>query len=58
MARDNWPMIRLLLSDINVTYTEVAAMDTDEIFMLNAALDMEMERAEKEQKKELQNKKL
>ena len=58
MARDNWPMIRLLLSDINVTYTEVAAMDTDEIFMLNAALDMEQERVERERQKEQQNKKL
>lgn len=44
-------MIRLLLSDINVTYTEVLAMDTDEIFMLNAALDMEQERAERKNKK-------
>ena len=51
MARNNWPMIRLLLSDINVTYTEVAAMDTDEIFMLNAALDMEQERLQREEEK-------
>jgi len=51
MARENWPMIRLLLSDINVTYTEVAAMDTDEIFMLNAALDMEQERLQREEEK-------
>jgi len=51
MARDNWPMIRLLLSDINVTYTEVKAMDTDEIFMLNAALDMEQERLQREEEK-------
>ena len=54
MARDNWPMIRLLLSDINVTYTEVAAMDTDEIFMLNAALDMEQERLQREEEKKKQ----
>lgn len=54
MARDNWEIIRLLLSDINVTYSEVMAMDVDEVMMLNAALDMEKERAEKER----QNKKL
>ena len=54
MARENWPMIRLLLSDINVTYTEVAAMDTDEIFMLNAALDMEQERLQREEEKKKQ----
>ena len=54
MARDNWPMIRLLLSDINVTYTEVKAMDTDEIFMLNAALDIEQERLQREEEKKKQ----
>ena len=48
MARDNWPWIRLLLSDINVTYTEVINMDVDTVYMLNAALDIVEEQHKKD----------
>lgn len=54
MARENWPLIRLLLSDINVTYDEAKRLDTDEVYMLNAALDI----AEEIEKNKRQNKKL
>jgi len=47
MARENWEWIRLLLSDLNVTYSEVVKMDTDEVLMLNEALDLAAEMEEK-----------
>ena len=47
MARENWPLIRLLLSDLSVTYEEVMKMDVDEVYMLNAALDIHQEMMEK-----------
>lgn len=46
-ARIHWDWIRLLLSDINVTYAEVIKMDPDEIYMLNAALDIAEEQRQK-----------
>lgn len=51
MARNNWAWIRLLLSDIGVTYQDAINMDTDEAYMLNAALDI----AEAELKKKKKN---
>ncbi|SFJ44292.1 hypothetical protein SAMN02799624_04541 [Paenibacillus sp. UNC496MF] len=35
-----WPAFRLLFSDMNVTYTEVMAMDWDELHTANAALKL------------------
>lgn len=46
-ARNHWAWIRLLLSDINVTYSEAIKMDSDEVYMLNAALDIADEQRKK-----------
>lgn len=50
MARANWAWIRLLLSDLSVTYEEVINMDIDEVYMLNAALDIQQENIKKQTK--------
>lgn len=51
LARKNWAWIRLLLSDINVTYSEVIKMNHDDVYMLNAALDIAKEQNEKQANK-------
>ena len=58
MARENWPLIRLLLSDLSVTYEEVMKMDVDEVYMLNAALDIHHEMMEKEKMKNVPKQRL
>lgn len=58
MARENWPLIRLLLSDLSVTYEEVMKMDVDEVYMLNAALDIHQEMMEKEKMKNVPKQRL
>lgn len=58
MARENWPLIRLLLSDLSVTYEEVMRMDVDEVYMLNAALDIHQEMMEKEKMKNVPKQRL
>lgn len=50
MARREWPWIRLLLSDLSVTYKEVREMDIDEVMMLNEAIDLHNEQIKKENK--------
>lgn len=47
MAKDNWIWIRLLLSDISVSFSDLEKIDTDTAYMLNAALDIAQEQAEK-----------
>ena len=51
LALDNWAWIRLLLSDINVTYSEVIKMNHDDVYMLNAALDIAQEQNDKQANK-------
>lgn len=46
-ARRNWPWLRILLSDINVSYTEAKDMDPDDVYMLNEAIDIAAEQREK-----------
>lgn len=42
-AEKNWSSWRLLLSDMNITYTELDSMDDDDIMEANAALDIHIE---------------
>ncbi|TQR29390.1 hypothetical protein [Brevibacillus brevis] len=51
-ARERWPQWRLLLSDMNITYSDLDKMDDDDIAEANAALDIHL----KQQKKELDKK--
>lgn len=39
-ANERWPQWRLLLSDMNVTYSDLFLMDDDDIAEANAALDI------------------
>lgn len=50
-ARRHWPWIRLLVSDISVSYEEARNMHPDEVYMLNEALDMVEEKRKSQQKK-------
>ncbi len=52
-AEKNWPMWRLLLSDMGITYQDLHIMDDDDIAEANAALDIHMEMM-REQAKEMQ----
>lgn len=51
-ARERWPYWRLLLSDMNIAYSDLDKMDDDDIAEANAALDIHLE----QQKKELDKK--
>ncbi|MDH6674466.1 hypothetical protein M2277_005162 [Paenibacillus sp. LBL] len=51
-ANERWSMWRLLLSDMNITYSDLDKMDYDDILEANAALDIHI----KQQKKETQKK--
>ncbi|WP_173220919.1 hypothetical protein [Paenibacillus alba] len=46
-AERNWGMWRLLLSDMNITYTDLDRMDLDDIAEANAALDIHIEMVKK-----------
>ncbi|QCT03288.1 hypothetical protein E6C60_2576 [Paenibacillus algicola] len=50
-AKENWPMWRLLLSDMNISYSDLDKMDHDDIMEANAALDIYLEQQKKEPKK-------
>lgn len=50
-AERNWGMWRLLLSDMNITYSELNQMDQDDLAEANAALDMYIEMMEKNMEK-------
>ncbi|HBZ80913.1 MAG TPA: hypothetical protein DEP07_11070 [Brevibacillus sp.] len=51
-AKERWPYWRLLLSDMNITYSDLDKMDEDDIAEANAALDIHIE-----QQNALKNKK-
>lgn len=55
-AKERWSQWRLLLSDMNITYTDLLHMDDDDIREANAALDLYQEQQEK-QKRQIQKKK-
>jgi hypothetical protein len=46
-ARQNWMQWRLLLSDMNISYSDLFLMDDDDIAEANAALDLYMEQQDK-----------
>jgi hypothetical protein len=50
-AQRNWAMWRLLLSDMNITYSELNQMDQDDLAEANAALDLHLEVIKKAQGK-------
>jgi len=50
-ARERWPMWRLLLSDMNITYSDLDRMDFDDIMEANAALDIHIKQQQKDQQK-------
>jgi hypothetical protein len=50
-AEKNWGMWRLLLSDMNITYSELNQLDQDDLAEANAALDMYIEMMEKNMEK-------
>ncbi|MDQ0876762.1 hypothetical protein QFZ77_005421 [Paenibacillus sp. V4I3] len=50
-ALENWPMWRLLLSDMNISYSDLNHMDQDDILEANAALDIHIEQQKAKTKK-------
>lgn len=50
-AKGRWPYWRLLLSDINISYSDLNSMDDDDIAEANAALDIHIEQQKENQKK-------
>lgn len=50
-AEKNWSMWRLLLSDMNITYSELDQMSDDDLAEATAALDIHMEELEKAKNK-------
>ncbi len=50
-ARERWAMWRLLLSDMNITYSELNEMDDDDLAEANAALDIHIRQMEQQSKK-------
>jgi hypothetical protein len=50
-AKNNWRYWRLLLSDMNITYSDLDKMDEDDIAEANAALDIHIKQQENAQKK-------
>ncbi|MED1784236.1 hypothetical protein P4V43_20655 [Brevibacillus fortis] len=47
-ARERWSYWRLLLSDMNITYSDLDKMDDEDIAEANAALDIHLEQQKKE----------
>ncbi|MDQ0169183.1 hypothetical protein [Paenibacillus tundrae] len=50
-AKKNWPLWRLLLSDMSITYSDLDNMDPDDLAEANAALDIHIEQMNKQNKK-------
>lgn len=50
-ARQNWPQWRLLLSDMSITYSDLALMDDEDLAEANAALDLHIEQQKKHEKR-------
>lgn len=46
-ARANWLTWRLLLSDMNISYSDLNEMDHDDIAEANAALDIYLKQQER-----------
>ncbi|UVI28166.1 hypothetical protein [Paenibacillus spongiae] len=49
-AQRNWPVWRLLLSDMSITYSDLDLMDDDDIAEANAALDIYIDQQKKKEK--------
>ncbi|GAB6990854.1 hypothetical protein [Paenibacillus pini] len=47
-AEKNWPTWRLLLSDINISYSDLDTMSHDDVAEANAALDIHIENTERQ----------
>lgn len=50
-ATRNWAMWRLLLSDMNITYSDLQAMDEEDLAEANAALDIYIKQQNKKKQK-------
>lgn len=50
-ARNNWSMWRLLLSDMNISYSDLDKMDDEDLAEANAALDLHLDAQKKEMNK-------
>jgi len=50
-ARERWAMWRILLSDMNISYSELNEMDDDDLAEANAALDIHIRQIEQQSKK-------
>ncbi|WP_301171029.1 hypothetical protein [Brevibacillus nitrificans] len=50
-AQRNWAYWRLLLSDMNITYSDLDKMDDDDIAEANAALDIHIKQQKDAMKK-------
>lgn len=50
-AQANWSQWRLLLSDMNITYSDLEKMDHDDIEEANAALDIYIEQQDRKNNK-------
>lgn len=50
-AKANWRYWRLLLSDMNISYSDLYKMDEDDIAEANAALDIHIKQLEEAKKK-------
>ncbi|QOS97549.1 hypothetical protein JNUCC42_13205 [Brevibacterium sp. JNUCC-42] len=51
-ALKNWSMWRILLSDMNITYSELDKMHQDDLAEANAALDIHIEAIDKKLKEQ------
>ncbi|MBW7452439.1 hypothetical protein ACFOLF_12220 [Paenibacillus sepulcri] len=50
-ARERWAIWRLLLSDMNISWSDLDHMDDDDIAEANAALDIHIKQQNKQNKK-------
>ncbi|MEI4908487.1 hypothetical protein Q8G40_30860, partial [Klebsiella pneumoniae] len=50
-AKERWKQWRLLLSDMNISYSDLDLMDDDDIEEANAALDIHIKQQQREANK-------
>ncbi|MDR9857874.1 MULTISPECIES: hypothetical protein [unclassified Paenibacillus] len=50
-AKNNWRYWRLLLSEMNISYSDLNQMDDDDIAEANAALDIHIKQQQREMNK-------
>lgn len=50
-AKERWQQWRLLLSDMNISYSDLFRMDDDDIAEANAALDIHIKQQQREANK-------